>query len=122
VISGVSLSKKTFVAGKLTTFKFLISEGASVRIVISRKTTGRKVGKKCKPKTRKNRHRRKCTFQKTLLTIRRQTLPAGAVSIPFNGKIGKRRLKPGRYLATIIVTDAAGNVARAKVTFKIVRR
>ena len=122
VISALSLSKKTFVAGKGTIFRLTISEPASVRIAISKKTTGRRVGKKCRPKTRKNRHRRKCSYQKTLLTIRRTTLPAGAVAIPFNGKIGKRKLRPGRYLATIVVTDAAGNVSRAKVTFKIVRR
>jgi hypothetical protein len=122
VISGLSLSKTKFVAGKGTTFRFRISEPASVRIVISKPTAGRRVAKKCRPKTRKNRHRRKCTYFKTVTTIRRTTLPAGAVAIRFSGKIGKRKLRPGRYRATIIVTDAAGNVSRATVTFKIVRR
>jgi hypothetical protein len=121
-IGALSLSKKSFVAGKGTRFRFQLSESAAVRIVISKKTTGRRVGKACKPKTRKNRRHRKCSYQRTLLTIRRAAVPAGAVSIPFKGKVGKRKLKPGRYLATIVVTDAAGNVGRAKVTFTIRRR
>jgi hypothetical protein len=122
VISGVSLSKRTFAVGKGTTFRFSISEPGSVRIAFAKRTTGRRVGGKCRPKTRKNRHRRKCAYFKALGAIRRTGLPAGAVSIKFNGKLGKRNLRPGRYRATIIVTDGAGNVTRAKVTFRVVRR
>ena len=116
------MTKTTFVAGKGTTFKLRISEPASVRIVISKATTGRKVKGKCVKTTRKNRLKKKCKYQKTLTTLKRGLQPAGNVSIKFSGKIGKRKLLPGTYLATIVVTDAAGNVASQRLVFKIKRR
>jgi len=123
VITGVSLTKAKFVAGKGTTFNFRVSEPGSVRIVISKSTTGRKVGKTCKPKTRKNRRKKRCKYQKTVTTINRPSVAAGNVSIRFTGKIGKRKLAPGTYRATFIVRDAAGNTAKAvTLVFKIVRR
>lgn len=121
-IQAASLTKTVFVAGKGTTFKIRISEPASVRIVISKATIGRKVKGKCVSKTRKNRRNKKCTFQKTLTTLKRGLQPAGEVAIKFSGKIGKRKLPPGTYRATIIVTDAAGNVATKRLVFKIKRR
>ncbi len=85
--------------------------------------TGRKVGKSCKPKTKKNRKRKKCTYQKTDTTIRRSGVAAGDLAIAFNGKVGKRKLARGTYRATFVVTDASGNVSTAKtLVFKIVRR
>ena len=45
----------------------------------------------------------------------RRNQAAGNVSIPFSGKVGKRKLRPGTYTATFIVTDAAGNVSKAVV-------
>jgi photosystem II stability/assembly factor-like uncharacterized protein len=123
VISALALTKKRFVAGRGTTFQLRVSERASVRVVISQPTRGRKVGKACKPTTRKNRRKKACTFQKTVTTIDRRNQAAGTVSIPFSGKVGKRKLRPGTYTATFIVTDAAGNVSRASsLVFKIVRR
>ena len=110
-------------AGKGTTFQLRLSELGSVRVVITQSTRGRKVGKTCKPTTRKNRRKKACTFQKTITTISRSNQAAGNVSIPFSGKVGKRKLRPGTYKATFIVTDAAGNVSKASsLVFKIVRR
>ncbi len=63
-----------------------------------------------------------CTFQKKVATIVRPDQAAGNL-IPFKGKVGGRKLRPGRYTATFIVTDAAGNVSNAvSLVFKIVRK
>jgi hypothetical protein len=41
----------------------------------------------------------------------------------FSGKIGRRRLKPGRYRATLVATDAARNASKPKrLRFRVVRR
>jgi hypothetical protein len=40
----------------------------------------------------------------------------------FSGRIGRRKLAPGRYRATLGATDAAGNRAAVRrVSFTIVR-
>jgi hypothetical protein len=47
---------------------------------------------------------------------------AGANRKKFSGRIGKRALRPGRYRATLVATDAAGNHSRPKrLAFRIVR-
>ena len=122
-ISGLRLTKKAFAVGKSTTFKLRLSEPGSVRVVISRSARGRKVGKACRPQTRANRRRKACSYQKTLGTITRSGRPAGDLAIAFNGKLGKRRLSPGSYRATFVVTDAAGNRSKGTtLVFRIVRR
>jgi hypothetical protein len=48
---------------------------------------------------------------------------AGSNSKPFSGKLGHRTLRPGRYRATIVATDQAGNRSRPKrLNFGIARR
>jgi uncharacterized delta-60 repeat protein len=50
-------------------------------------------------------------------------LAAGAQQIAFTGRIGRRRLKPGRKRAVLVATDAAGNTSAARtVKFRITRR
>jgi hypothetical protein len=47
---------------------------------------------------------------------------AGANRKRFSGRIGKRALKPGRYRATLVATDAAKNRSKPKrLLFKVVR-
>jgi hypothetical protein len=47
----------------------------------------------------------------------------GVVSIPFSGRVGGARLKPGSYVASVTAIDAAGNRSRpATVSFKVVPR
>jgi hypothetical protein len=47
----------------------------------------------------------------------------GAVSIPFSGRVGSTRLKPGSYVASLTAIDGAGNRSRsATVSFKVVSR
>lgn len=83
---------------RATAFKFRLSEQATVRIAVRRRG-GRKVG-----------------------VLRRAGLRAGAHTVPFSGRIRGRRLRPGRYLAVLTATDAAGNRSRKRsVRFTVTR-
>ena len=92
------MTKKRFRPRRAATrFRFSLSEAADVRIVVKRR--GRRVG-----------------------TLRRSDLPAGANSIAFSGRFRGRALRPGRHVAVITATDAAGNVSRARsIRFTILR-
>jgi hypothetical protein len=47
----------------------------------------------------------------------------GANKVRFRGRIGGRRLRPGRYRLVANATDLAGNVSKpARTAFRIVRR
>jgi DNA-binding beta-propeller fold protein YncE len=104
-----------------TTFRFALSEAATVRISIQRGAPGRRVGKHCRKPTRRLRHRHACTRLVTAGTLRRSQR-SGRRSVRFSGRIGRRALQPRRYRATIRATDAAGNVSRPKsLSFRIVK-
>ncbi len=83
-----------------TRFRFRLSEAADVRIVVRRRRlNGRRMG-----------------------TIRRDDRPAGPNAISFNGKFRGRALRPGRYVAVLRATDAAGNVSAARfIRFRVLR-
>jgi hypothetical protein len=125
-LSSVKLTKKRFAAGttkgKGTAFRMTVSERATLRIVVAKPTTGRKVGTACKPRTKANRRRKSCTFAKPVLTLRR-TVAAGPASIAFTGmRTAKRKLAAGRYTATLVATDAAGNASTPVVVAFVIRR
>jgi hypothetical protein len=47
----------------------------------------------------------------------------GVNKVPFSGRIGTKKLSPGRYRAVLRATDVAGNASKTKtLTFRIVRR
>jgi hypothetical protein len=85
VISRLRMAHRRFrVRRGATAFKFNLSEPGRARIVIRR--FGRRVGE-----------------------LRRRGLEAGANAVAFGGKIGRRKLRPGEYVAVLIATDSAGN-------------
>jgi hypothetical protein len=47
---------------------------------------------------------------------------AGATSIRFSGRIGRKALRPGAYLALVSATDAAGNRSRSSSVRFVMRR
>ena len=123
VLGGIAVAKKKVVAGKAATVRFRTSEGGTVRVVLARRTTGRKVKGRCRPRTRRNRARKQCTFYKKVKSVTKAGVAPGDVAVRFKTKKGKKKLPPGRYRATVTVTDAAGNVsAPLRVSFRIVRR
>jgi hypothetical protein len=98
VVSRYRMAHRRFrVRRRATSFRFTLSEPARMRIVIRR--LGKKVGE-----------------------IRRRGLAAGAHTISFSGKLGRRKLKRGSYVAVLIATDRAGNVSLpVLIEFKVLR-
>jgi Tol biopolymer transport system component len=136
VITGFSMTNRRFAVGprrtaattrrrakKGTTFRFRLSEDAATKIVIARKSAGRRKGKRCVKPTRKLRKAKRCARYTTAATLKRSKTHVGANRIAYTGRIGKKRLRPGPYRATLTATDAAGNRSRARrVSFRVVRR
>jgi hypothetical protein len=106
-----------------TTFQFRLSEPATITIELTRLLTGRKVGRSCKPRTRKNRSRPKCIHTRPAGKLTRRGQPVGATSVAFSGRLGNSRLTTGPYRAALVATDAAGNRSpTATVGFTIIKR
>jgi hypothetical protein len=101
VIGRARLSSSRLRAGRRATLSFRLSEPAAVTITVMRKQ-GRRY--------------------KALSPTMPLAASAGTVSRRFDGKLGSRALKPGRYKLAITAVDPAGNAARpASVAFRMVR-
>lgn len=138
LISGLALTNRAFRVGRGgaaarpprevprgTNFGFGLSETAEVAFTIERRTFGRRVGKRCKRATRQNRSGRRCV---RCLRVGRFTEAgkAGPNSVRFSGRVRRdgrgRPLRPGRYRASLVATDAASNRSKAaRISFRIVR-
>jgi hypothetical protein len=85
LVSGFRATPSVFV--HRTRFRYTLSEAAQVRLRIQRALAGR---------------------YRTVRTLKRSGAK-GPNQIRFARRIGKRSLRPGRYRAVIVATDAAGN-------------
>lgn len=104
-----------------TTFKYKLSEAATMKIDLQQLTPGRKKGSACIRPSAKLKKAKKCIRAVSQGTLTR-TSHAGLNRVAFTGRVGGKTLKPGSYQAMLSATDAAGNVsARKTITFKIVR-
>jgi hypothetical protein len=120
-MSSVSMTDKSFTVKQGTTFRYTLSEAATVTIVIERQVRGRRVGKRCVKPTRRNAKKRVCKRWVKQGTIRAAE-QAGKQSTRFNGRVGKRALKPGRYRARIRAKDAAGaRSGERRLAFTVLR-
>ncbi|HEX6229488.1 MAG TPA: choice-of-anchor Q domain-containing protein [Solirubrobacterales bacterium] len=122
--AAVSAKRKRRRVKRGTTFLYRLSEPARVRITIERKARGRKVRRR--GKTRCVRPRRGKTKPRCVRFIKVGSLSAqkqaGRRSTRFSGRLRGKRLRPGRYRATIVATDAAGQRSRPRrVAFRVVR-
>ncbi len=105
-----------------TKVSFALSEASSVRFTVERRTTGRKVGGKCKAKTKANKNRSRCTRWVKVKGSITVVGKAGQNSYKFRGRIGAKKLKVARYRLNGQATDAAGNRSAIKrKSFRIVR-
>ncbi len=109
---GPSLLARAKVGTRVT---YSLSRATPVTFKVQRRRGGRKVGKKCKKPTRKNRRRKRCNL--TLKGSFVDSGTAGANSIGFTGRLRGRKLRPGRYL--LVARPAGGKTSRAG--FRIVR-
>jgi hypothetical protein len=120
-MSSVSMTDKSFTVKQGTTFRYTLSEAATVTIVIERQLRGRRVGKRCVKPTRRNAKKRVCKRWVKQGTIRAAE-QAGKQSTRFNGRVGKRALRPGRYRARIRAKDAAGaRSSERRLAFTVLR-
>ncbi len=120
-VANVNAAASAHGAPSGSTLKLSLSEAATVTATIARKAPGRKLGKKCTAPGKAKATAKKCTRYLTKGTM---TLngAAGANQYPFSGKLGRKSLVPGSYLATLIARDGAGNDSAPKATgFTIVR-
>jgi virginiamycin B lyase len=109
-------------ARKGTSFVYTLSEASRVLFTIEAQQKGRKVGRKCQKPSKKNKSRKSCTRYVKAGTFA-QAGAAGANTKKFSGKIGRRTLKPGKFRATLLATDAAGNKSQVKrLSFAVVRK
>jgi CSLREA domain-containing protein len=104
-----------------TTFVYSLSEDARVVFALERKAKGRKVGRRCRKPTRRNRGRKRCTRFVRAGSFAHQSV-LGTNRRKFSGLIGRRKLGPGRYRASLVATDAVGNRSAPKrLGFKVVK-
>jgi uncharacterized delta-60 repeat protein len=100
--AGARLARRRLRHG--TTIRFRLSEAARVVVRIER---------------RRVRKKRRFTRAGRFAIDGR----AGGNHRRFGGRIGKRKLRPGRYRATLVATDPAGNRSKPKrAAFRVVRR
>jgi hypothetical protein len=112
--------KKHYPTG--TKVSYSLSEAASVKFTVQRKTSGRKVSGKCKAKTKKNRFKPKCTLWKSVRGSFTVSGKAGKNSFTFRGRIGGRKLRAGSYRLSGVATDPSKNASVPKRKgFRIVR-
>jgi len=139
IVSGFGLTNDPFVVGgstptfgraakkakrhkKGTTFGYTLSKDATVKIVIAQTASGRRRGKRCVAPTRRLGKARRCTRIITKGTLTR-TSHQGSNRVAFSGRIGSRKLAPGRYQATLTATDPAKNTSKPQtIAFTIVGR
>jgi Ca2+-binding RTX toxin-like protein len=112
-------------APKGTTFRFTLSERASVRFTIEHGLGGRKAGGRCRLHARR-RHGARCVVWKLVRRFPRSG-HTGRNDVRFSGRvlIGTRAhsLSPGRYRASLRATDPSGNRSKTKrIYFAVVRR
>jgi hypothetical protein len=101
-----------------TVFSFRLNQEARVTIDILRKKAGRMVKRKCRKPTAKTRTKRKCDLRVAPRLFR--SAHAGENRVPFTGRIKRKALKPGRYVAVFTATGAGGK-SKARAPFRIVR-
>jgi hypothetical protein len=102
-----------------TVFSFDLDGAATVRLAITTRRPGRRVGHICKPGGRAMHERPRCARTVTVATLTRSAR-TGANAIAFTGRLGHRALPPGRYQAVLTATDKAGTSSRHALGFTIV--
>jgi hypothetical protein len=133
VLRNVAFTERVFAVGGAATpvsarakrgseLIYTLSEPGIVEIAIQQRLAGKRKGKSCVKPTRQLRKSKNCARYARAGTLMR-TSAGGPGSVAFSGRIGKKRLKPGRYQAIVMATDAAGNHSTPKtLAFTVVKR
>ncbi len=121
-VSGFGIDSRTLRPGQGARFSFQSSKAGQAVLTIEQRFRGTKRKRKGKRLcvAAKKRQKKNCTAYRRVGEIRQAVTP-GANTIEFNGRIAGRKLKPGRYRASLVITDAEGRVSRTEtVNFKVV--
>lgn len=104
-----------------TTIRFTLSEPATVTLAFSRRTTGRRVGRTCRPATAANRAKPRCS--RTILRGTRVLAgKAGVNTITFAGRLPARRLTPGPHVLKATAFDTTGLLSTPRTARFSIRR
>jgi len=102
-----------------TTFRFTLSQAASVAFAFTQTRSGRKVGKSCLAQTRHNAKKHRCTRTVTVATLSFSG-HAGANKVRFAGRVSRHvKLKPGRYTLVITATTSGKRSTPHSLSFMI---
>jgi hypothetical protein len=119
-LSSVSLLPKAFKGS--STLLYRLSETATLTLKVEKASKGRKVGRKCRKQTAKNRLRKRCTRYVKLRGAIKATGGKGLNQLTIPSQIGGRKLAPGKYRLVVTARDKAGNVSAVKrIGFRIKR-
>ena len=135
VLNRISLSSRRFRAARSgaavrpaaplgTRIRYRLNEAAAVTLRYQRKTTGRRVGGRCRAATRGNSRRAKCIRWVRVRGTARHRGKAGTNAFRLTGRMRGRALRLGVYRLRLSARDGAGNASatRRSVSFRIVRR
>ena len=105
-----------------TAFRVTLSAAAHLSIEIEHQAPGLRRGGRCVAPTPAlvRRHGAHCTRTLASGTLTRASEPAGADSVAFSGRIGRRALAAGHYAAVLHASDAAGSSQAVQVAFTVV--
>jgi hypothetical protein len=105
-----------------TTFRFAVSEPASVTIAIARLLPGVSRRGHCAPLGARAvaTPKRRCDRSVAVGSIVRSSVAAGSDAIPFSGVIGHRKLAAGSYTAAVSAHNADGLARSVNLRFNIV--
>jgi hypothetical protein len=99
-----------------TRVSYLLSEAATTRFRVERALPGRRSGGRCVRPRRGTQHRAACVRWVYVRGSFTRSAGPGAVSFRFAGRIGGRRLPPGRYRLLAAPRDALGSAGADKRT------
>jgi Ca2+-binding RTX toxin-like protein len=118
--SGASVAAKRKAGAKVA---YKLSEASTVTFTVARKVSGRKAGKRCVKKTRKNRGAKQCTRLVKVNGSFSGPGNAGDNRFRFTGRLNGKKLRVGKYVLIGSPVDASGNKGkRVRARFRIVRR
>lgn len=119
-LTGLSLLPKAFKSSSKLLYR--LSETATVTVRVEKAKKGRKVGRKCRKQTAKNRLRKRCTRYVKLRGKIEATGGKGLNQLTVASRIGGRNLPPGRYRLVVTARDKAGNASAVRrIGFRIER-
>ena len=122
-VTGFGIDHRSLLPGQSARFKFKSSKAGQAVLTFEQKFRGTK--RKRKGKTicvaAKKGQKKNCNGYRKVGEIKQRVAP-GDNTIAFNGKIAGRKLKPGKYRASLVITDDAGQVSRTETTnFQVVK-